>query len=103
MTRISLLRDGAAWVNLEGTYVATNDDVFYNIDNSLKCSEKCEETTGCIGWTYVNALERCDLKDGQGKGHGKAHHLCVNCYADVVSGLSTRYKDCPYSKLNEKC
>merc|ERR1712137_351909 len=98
-----LLRDGTAWVNLNGKYLATSDDVFYDVDNPLKCSKKCEDTTGCIGWTYALALDRCDLKDGSGEGHGAAHHLCVDCYADVVSGVSSRYQKCPYSKLYEGC
>ena len=100
---ILCIRDGTAWVNLNGKYLATSDDKFYDVDNPLKCSEKCEKTSGCIGWTYLLALDRCDLKDGSGEGHGAAHHLCVDCYADVVSGLSSRYQKCPYSKLNEGC
>jgi hypothetical protein len=53
------IKRGAGWLNSDGV-ITTLKEVTGT--NTNACERECKKTPGCVGFTFVSSIDRCDLK-----------------------------------------
>ena len=60
---------------------------------TAQCETKCEETAGCLSFSYCNAEKNCHLKDKRltGSEPQTSNPNCFSSYKTCKSGSQNKY------------
>ena len=56
---------GAGWLDSSGQISTHQSWIVYGSTSTDDCENACKIKSGCVGFTFVSTIERCDLKDIQ--------------------------------------
>ena len=56
---------GAGWLDSSGQISTHQSWIVYGSTSTDDCENACKIISGCVGFTFVSTIERCDLKDIQ--------------------------------------